>query len=61
MRFDGNIEDLVAPSDAAERPDRNKDRLSYKQSQYQIDLTQVTQTLVLNVSILCAPSPRHVC
>ncbi len=39
MRFDGDIEDLGERAG----PDRNKDRLSYTQSMYQIDLTQVTQ------------------
>ncbi|ESZ91092.1 hypothetical protein SBOR_8525 [Sclerotinia borealis F-4128] len=48
MRFDGDIEDLITSSDGAQRPDRNKDRLSYKQSHYQVDLTQVTQSLVSN-------------
>ncbi|KAA8577091.1 hypothetical protein EYC84_007098 [Monilinia fructicola] len=48
MRFDGDIDDLIASSDGAQRPDRNKDRLSYKQSHYQVDLTQVTQSLVSN-------------
>lgn len=53
MRFDGDIDDLIASSDGAQRPDRNKDRLSYKQSHYQVDLTQVTQSLVSNVSHHC--------
>ena len=52
MRFDGDIENLVASGDGAQRPDRNKDRLSYKQSHYQVDLTQVTQNIVSNVSPL---------
>ncbi|KAI6713906.1 hypothetical protein JHW43_003560 [Diplocarpon mali] len=39
MRFDGNVEDLGSSSGS----ERNKDRLSYTQSMYQIDLTQVTQ------------------
>lgn len=39
MRFDGDIAGLGDRSG----PDRNKDRLSYTQSMYQIDLTQVTQ------------------
>ncbi|PBP18173.1 mRNA capping enzyme, partial [Diplocarpon rosae] len=42
MRFDGDIEELGRTSG----PERNKDRLSYTQSMYQIDLTQVTQQVV---------------
>ena len=45
MRYDGHMEAL-AP--ASEQMERSKDRLSYNQSQYQIDLTQVTQ--IVNVS-----------
>ncbi|KAF7856025.1 hypothetical protein EAF04_009981 [Stromatinia cepivora] len=48
MKFDGEVEELVSSTDGAQRPDRNKDRLSYKQSHYQVDLTQVTQSLVSN-------------
>ncbi|THV54443.1 hypothetical protein BGAL_0026g00140 [Botrytis galanthina] len=48
MKFDGNVEELIVSSDGAQRPDRNKDRLSYRQSHYQVDLTQVTQNLISN-------------
>jgi polynucleotide 5'-triphosphatase len=42
MRYDGDVESLVASQEALRMPDRNKDRLSYAHSHYQIDLTQVT-------------------
>ncbi|OBT72999.1 hypothetical protein VF21_07860 [Pseudogymnoascus sp. 05NY08] len=42
MRYDGDSEALARGSDKRNQPDRNKDRLSYTQSHYQIDLTQVT-------------------
>ncbi|KFZ16855.1 hypothetical protein V502_04865 [Pseudogymnoascus sp. VKM F-4520 (FW-2644)] len=42
MRYDGDSEALARGSDKKNQPDRNKDRLSYTQSHYQIDLTQVT-------------------
>jgi len=48
MRFDGDIEALVPSSDA---PDRHKDRMSYTQGPYQIDLTQVTQVIAATVRI----------
>lgn len=38
-------------SETARIPDRNKDRLSYTQSHYQVDLTQVTQNASINVSL----------
>jgi polynucleotide 5'-triphosphatase len=41
MRYDGDVEALIAGA-TTRMPDRNKDRLSYTQSHYQIDLTQVT-------------------
>ncbi|KAF8847036.1 mRNA triphosphatase CET1 [Acephala macrosclerotiorum] len=44
MRFDMELEEILAASTGDRQPDRNKDRLSYTQSHYQIDLTQVTQT-----------------
>ncbi|KAK0102678.1 mRNA-capping enzyme subunit beta [Cadophora gregata] len=44
MRFDGDVQDLGEKTSS----DRNKDRLSYTQSMYQIDLTQVTQLSVGN-------------
>lgn len=50
MQYDGNVEELKAISIDNRIPDRNKDRLSYKQSHYQIDLTQVTQATSVNVS-----------
>ncbi|KAL0768617.1 hypothetical protein CaCOL14_009592 [Colletotrichum acutatum] len=47
MAWDGSVEELesVAVGHADKFPDRNKDRLSYKQNHYQIDLTQVTQMM----------------
>ncbi|KAI9152032.1 mRNA-capping enzyme subunit beta [Paramyrothecium foliicola] len=47
MNWDGPVEELeqLAPSSQDRHSDRNKDRLSYKQGHYQIDLTQVTQTV----------------
>jgi len=50
MQYEGEVEDLKAASIENRIPDRNKDRLSYKQSHYQIDLTQVTQVTSVNVS-----------
>ena len=52
MRYDGELEDIIAAgAGIGERiPDRSKDRLSYTQSYYQIDLTQVTQVTSVNVS-----------
>lgn len=44
MRYDGDIEALTRGVDKQNQPDRLKDRLSYTQSHYQIDLTQVTST-----------------
>lgn len=45
MNWDGAVEELEqSMANQGERqPDRNKDRLSYTQGHYQIDLTQVTQ------------------
>lgn len=46
MDWEGSVEELeqaVASRGGERQPDRNKDRLSYKQGHYQIDLTQVTQ------------------
>ena len=47
MDWEGPVEELEQlPTNQGERqPDRNKDRLSYSQGHYQIDLTQVTQSL----------------
>lgn len=50
MRYDGDIEELKAISIDNRIADRNKDRLSYKQSHYQVDLTQVTQVTSVNVN-----------
>ncbi|KAH6692879.1 putative mRNA capping nucleoside-triphosphatase [Leptodontidium sp. MPI-SDFR-AT-0119] len=47
MRFDGDVQELGEKSAS----DRNKDRLSYTQSMYQIDLTQVTQQSTVNGAI----------
>lgn len=44
MNWDGAVEDLEKTQGADRQPDRNKDRLSYSQGHYQVDLTQVTQT-----------------
>jgi hypothetical protein len=45
--WDGPVEELesVASNQVERNPDRNKDRLSYKQGHYQVDLTQVTQNV----------------
>jgi hypothetical protein len=51
MKYDGDIEDIITSGVGERIPDRNKDRLSYTQSHYQIDLTQVTQTTSVNVSL----------
>ncbi|PMD12560.1 mRNA triphosphatase CET1 [Hyaloscypha hepaticicola] len=48
MKFDGEIEDILAMGIGERIPDRSKDRLSYTQSHYQIDLTQVTQVTSIN-------------
>ncbi|OLN96935.1 mRNA-capping enzyme subunit beta [Colletotrichum chlorophyti] len=47
MPWDGSVEELeqLAVGHAEKFPDRNKDRLSYKQGHYQVDLTQVTQMM----------------
>ena len=52
MNFEGDMKDLVEPTAAIEgkRPDRNKDRVSYKHLAYTIDLTQVTSA---DVSFPC--------
>ena len=45
MNWDGPVLELEQlPVQGERSPDRGKDRLSYKQGHYQIDLTQVTQT-----------------
>ena len=44
MTWDGTVEELEAAVAGDRQPDRSKDRLSYSQGPYQVDLTQVTQT-----------------
>lgn len=46
MDWDGPVEELeqLGPSPSDKMPDRQKDRLSYTQGHYQVDLTQVTLT-----------------
>lgn len=47
MNVDGDLRSRIEPSSMdAKRPDRNKDRMSYKHLAYQIDLTQVTPSEV---------------
>ncbi|KAL8946531.1 MAG: hypothetical protein Q9222_007083 [Ikaeria aurantiellina] len=44
LNYEGDLRDLVESSEGgknSKRPDRNKDRVSYRHSHYQIDLTQV--------------------
>lgn len=43
VNYDGDMRDLVETTEGRDqrKPDRNKDRVSYKHSHYQIDLTQV--------------------
>ncbi|KAL7939258.1 putative mRNA capping nucleoside-triphosphatase [Trichoderma chlorosporum] len=47
MNWDGSVEELeqLSANKSERQPDRNKDRLSYKQGHYQIDLTQVTHAV----------------
>jgi polynucleotide 5'-triphosphatase len=52
MRYDGDVTSLMASTENTRLPDRNKDRLSYKQSHYQVDLTQVTTADVSNTGFL---------
>jgi polynucleotide 5'-triphosphatase len=51
MRFDGDVEEIIAAGVGERHPDRHKDRLSYTQGPYQVDLTQVTQNISANVRI----------
>jgi hypothetical protein len=44
MDWDGTLEELEQIPNPGDNPDRNKDRLSYTQGPYQIDLTQVTHS-----------------
>lgn len=48
VNYEGDMRDLVETSEGKDRkyPDRNKDRVSYKHSHYQIDLTQVKAATV---------------
>ncbi|CCU82870.1 mRNA capping nucleoside-triphosphatase,putative [Blumeria hordei DH14] len=49
MPYQGDIDELKAAGDHRNQsPNRSKDRLSYSQSYYQIDLTQVTQVVSSN-------------
>lgn len=58
MDWDGDVEalqEMAAESTCDATPDRGKDRLSYSQSHYSVDLTQVTSTLpAQNVSLTLA-------
>jgi hypothetical protein len=58
MNWDGSVEELeqAASNKADRQPDRNKDRLSYKQGHYQIDLTQVAHA-VNGPGVSFCPSP----
>jgi hypothetical protein len=49
MNWDSPVDELerLGAGVAEKFPDRKKDRLSYNQGHYQIDLTQVTQTVPL--------------
>ncbi|KAL8414454.1 hypothetical protein RB594_005623 [Gaeumannomyces avenae] len=48
MPWDGPASEIeeIGTHDPARAPDREKDRLSYEQGPYQIDLTQVTQKII---------------
>lgn len=47
MNVDGDLSSRIEPSSMdGKRPERNKDRMSYKHLAYQIDLTQVTPSEV---------------
>lgn len=52
MKYDGEVGSMAAPPGGESRPDRLKDRLSYTQSHYQVDLTQVTTAEVSNPSLV---------
>ncbi|KAL6701488.1 hypothetical protein J3F84DRAFT_10035 [Trichoderma pleuroticola] len=47
MNWDGSVEELeqLSANKSDRQPDRHKDRLSYNQGHYQIDLTQVTHAV----------------
>ncbi|KAI4258583.1 MAG: hypothetical protein L6R42_005002 [Xanthoria sp. 1 TBL-2021] len=52
MNYDGDMGGLVETTEGKDRrkPDRNKDRVSYKHGPYQIDLTQVKPTEIAHQS-----------
>lgn len=54
VNWDGDLRELVESTEGknGKRPDRNKDRVSYKHSHYQIDLTQVKSAEVSSLLIL---------
>ncbi|RDL31054.1 CYTH-like phosphatase [Venustampulla echinocandica] len=58
MKFEGDIDEIIAGGVGDEIPDRHKDRLSYKQGPYQIDLTQVT-TQTVTVNGVIRPEKEH--
>lgn len=60
VNYDGDMRELVETSEGKDRknPDRNKDRVSYKHSHYQIDLTQVKAAGV-SISYILATSPTR--
>lgn len=62
MDWDGSVDELEGLASTGERqPDRAKDRLSYKQGSYQVDLTQVTQTVSgAGVSAHSQSQGRHI-
>jgi len=49
MQFDAEMKEIMSLVTEARQPDRMKDRMSYTQSHYQVDLTQVTQNVLVNV------------
>ena len=55
VNYDGDMRELVETTEGKDqkRPDRNKDRVSYKHSHYQIDLTQVKAAEVSVFPTLC--------
>lgn len=64
MDWDGSVEELeqVGANQSDKQADRSKDRLSYSQGHYQIDLTQVTQVfsgpgVCLHYFFVCPFSP----
>lgn len=56
MKWDGDIDEIIGSGYGSKIPDRQKDRVSYKQGLYQVDLTQVTQTTTVNVSFILYPT-----